>query len=50
MTMAGAVMSTTPHVMTQNVQVWQHAVVHHVAQVAEPEVKVAPPRMGPRVR
>lgn len=50
MTMAGAVMSTTPHAVAQNVPAWGQMVVHQVAQVAQPEVKVAPPRMGPRVR
>lgn len=55
LTMAGAVMGASPHAVAQNVPAWGHAavnvvVVHHVAQTAQPEVKVAPPRMGPRVR
>lgn len=55
LTMAGAMMGASPHAVAQNVPAWGHAAtsivaVHHVAQTAQPEVKVAPPRMGPRVR
>ena len=55
LTMAGAMLGASPQTAAQNVPAWGHAavsvvVVHHVAHAAQPEVKVAPPRMGPRVR
>ena len=51
LTMAGA----SPATVAQNIPEWGHEAVkvlfvHHVAETAQPQVKVAPPRMGPRVR
>jgi hypothetical protein len=51
LTMAGV----SPHDVAQHIPEWGHEavkvlVVHHVARTAQPEVKMAPPRPGPRVR
>jgi hypothetical protein len=51
LTMAGA----SPATMAQNIPAWGHEAVkvlfvHHIAETAQPQVRVAPPRMGPRVR
>ena len=45
----------SPHDMEQHIPEWGHEavkvlVVHHIAETAQPEVKLAPPRLGPRVR
>ena len=50
LTMAGA----SPHDVRQHVPEWGHEAVkvlfvHHLAQSAQPSVRVAPPRLGPRV-
>lgn len=52
--MAGAMLGVGPHQMAQNVSEWGHeaasvVLVHHVAELARPTVRVAPPRMGPQV-
>lgn len=49
--MAGA----NPHDVRQNIPDWGHEavkvlVVHHVAESAQPSVRIAPPRLGPQVR
>jgi hypothetical protein len=46
---------TSPHDMMQHFPEWGHEavkvlVVHHIAETAQPEVKLAPPRLGPRMR
>ena len=46
---------TSPHDMVQHFPEWGHEavkvlVVHHIAETAQPEVKLAPPRLGPRMR
>lgn len=51
LTMAGA----SPHTMQQNIPEWGHEavkvlLVHHIAETAQPEVRLAPPRLGPRLR
>ena len=51
LTMAGA----GPHDVAQHIPQWGHEavkvlVVHQVARTAQPQVTVAPPRLGPRVR
>ena len=51
LTMAGA----GPHDVARHIPEWGHEavkvlVVHQVAQTAQPQVKVAPPRLGPRLR
>lgn len=51
LTMTGA----GPHDVAQHMSEWSHEavkvlVVHHVAQTAQPQLKLAPPRLGPRLR
>ena len=54
LTMAGAMLGVGPHQMAQNVSEWGHeaasvVLVYHVAELAQPTVRVAPPRVGPQV-
>lgn len=49
--MAGA----GPHQMTQNLSQWEHEavkviMVHHIGDSAQPNVRISPPRTGPRLR
>jgi hypothetical protein len=55
LTLSLAMAGANPHAMAQNIPAWGHdavkmLVVHRVARTAQPGVKVAPPRLGPRVR
>lgn len=55
LTLSLAMAGAGPQTMAQNIPEWGHdavkvLIVHHVAQTAQPEVKVAPPRLGPRMR
>jgi hypothetical protein len=50
LTMAGA----SPATMAQNVPAWGHEAVkvlfvHHIAETAQPQVRMAPPQLGPQV-
>ena len=54
LTVAGAMLGVGPHQMAQSVSAWGHeaasvVVVHHIADLAQPAVRVAPPRAGPQV-
>lgn len=54
LTVAGAMLGVGPHQMAQSVSEWGHeaarvVVVHHIADLAQPAVRVGPPRAGPRV-
>jgi hypothetical protein len=47
-----ALASASPAVMRQNIPEWGHdavkvLLVHHVAETAQPSVRIAPPRVGP---
>ena len=49
-----ALASASPAVMRQNIPEWGHdavkvLLVHHVAETAQPSVRIAPPRVGPHV-
>ena len=54
LTVAGAMLATGPHEMAHSVSEWAHdaatvVVVHHIADLAQPTVRIAPPRSGPVV-
>jgi hypothetical protein len=54
LTMTLAFGGASPHAVQQNIPEWGHdavrvLVVHHAAETAEPQVRVAPPRLGPQV-
>lgn len=54
LTVAGAMLGVGPHQMAQSVSEWGHeaarvVVVHHIADLAQPTVRVTPPRIGPQV-
>lgn len=55
LTLTLAMAGAGPHDMAEHIPEWGHEavkvlVVHHVAQTAQPEIKMGPPRMGPRMR
>ena len=54
LTVAGAMLGVGPHEMTHSVSEWAHeaatiVVVEHIADLAQPTVRVTPPRSGPVV-
>jgi hypothetical protein len=54
LTVAGAMLSAGPHEMAHSVSEWAHeaatvVVVCHIADLAQPAVRIAPPRSGPLV-
>ncbi|MGA2829794.1 MAG: hypothetical protein ABSF03_27205 [Streptosporangiaceae bacterium] len=55
LTVAGAMLGVGPHQMAQSVSEWGHdaarvVAVYHIADLAQPTVRMAPPRIGPQVR
>jgi hypothetical protein len=54
LTVAGAMLGVGPHQMAQSVSEWGHdaarvVVVLHIADLAQPTVRITPPRIGPQV-
>ncbi|HEY5988202.1 MAG TPA: hypothetical protein VIV12_17780 [Streptosporangiaceae bacterium] len=55
LTLAVAMAGAGPHAMSKNLSEWEHEVVkvvmvHHIGDRAQPNVRIAPPRAGPRPR
>ncbi len=54
LTVAGAMLGAGPHQVAQSVSAWGHeaarvVVVYHIADLAQPAVRITPPRSGPQV-
>jgi hypothetical protein len=54
LTVAGAMLGVGPHQMAQSVSAWGHeaarvVVVYHIADLAQPAVRITPPGFGPQV-
>jgi RNase P/RNase MRP subunit POP5 len=55
LTVGGAMLGVGPHQMEQSVSGWAHdaarvVVVYHLAELAQPGVRISPPSVGPQLR